>query len=90
MVVRAINIKYRVEREAVDEAFTVESVENLLPTKLKLDVDNITKDAIAEAIKKTVGFEVESFKYAIGEEHINDIEVYSEWLHKSDCFMINR
>lgn len=90
MLVKIANIKYKVDREDVDEAFTVESVETLLPDVIKTEVNEATKEAVAEAIVKITGFEADSFEYTVYEDRIHDIDVYAEWLQKSDNFVMNK
>ena len=90
MLVKIENIKYKVDREDVDEAFTVESVKALLPAVIKTEVNEATKEAVAEAIVNITGFEADSFEYTVYEDHIHDIDVYAEWLQKSDNFVMNK
>ena len=90
MLVKIENIKYKVDRKEVDEAFTVESVETLLPAVIKTEVNEATKEAVAEAIVHITGFEADSFEYTVYEDRIHDIDVYAEWLQKSDNFVMNK
>ena len=90
MLVKITNIDYKVDRKDVDEAFTVGSVEALLPSTINAEVNEATKEAVAEAIKNITGFEANSFNYTICEDRIHDIDVYAEWLQKSDSFITNK